>query len=73
MAQVVTEGSVKVRYTPTDMSLADVLTKTVPAATFERLLKLCLESNRGEYYVKVADEKVNYVSDEKPWTVTDVW
>ena len=73
VAQVVTEGSVKVRYTPTDMSLADVLTKTVPAATFERLLKLCLESNRGEYYVKVADEKVNFVSDEKAWMVTDMW
>ena len=41
-----------------------MLTKAVPAATFERLVKLCLGSKRGEYYVKVADEKVNYVSDE---------
>ena len=67
VAQAVTEGSVRVRYTPTDMNLADVLTKAVPAATFERLVKLCLGSKRGEYYVKVADEKVNCVSDEKTW------
>jgi hypothetical protein len=56
------------------MNLADVLTKTVPAATFERLVKLCLDNKRGEYYVKVADtEKVNYVSKEKIWTVTGMW
>jgi len=46
VAQAVTEGSVRVRYTPTDMNLADVLTKAVPAATFERLVKLCLDSKR---------------------------
>jgi hypothetical protein len=73
VAQAVTEGSVRVRYTPTDMNLADVLTKAVPAATFERLVKLCLDSKRGEYYAKVADEKVNYVSDKKTWMVTDMW
>ena len=55
------------------MNLADVLTKAVPAATFERLVKLCLDSKKGEYYVKVADEKVNYVLDEKTWIVTDMW
>jgi hypothetical protein len=48
VAQAVTEGSVRVRYTPTDMSFADVLTKAVPAATFERLVKLCLDSKRWE-------------------------
>jgi hypothetical protein len=45
----------------------------VPAATFERLVKLCLDNKRGEYYVKVADEKVNYVSDEKTWMVSGIW
>jgi hypothetical protein len=65
VVEAVTEGSVRERYTPTDMNLADVLTKAVPAATFKRLVKLCLDSKTGEYYVKVADEKVNSVSDEK--------
>jgi hypothetical protein len=51
------------------MDLADVLTKAVPVATFEPLLKLCLESKRGKYFVTFADEKVNYVSDEKTWMV----
>jgi hypothetical protein len=31
VAQAVTEGSVRVRYTHTDMNLADVLTKALPA------------------------------------------
>ena len=53
--------------------LADVLTKAVPLATFERLVRLCLDSKRGEYYVKLADEKMSYVSDEKTWMVTDMW
>lgn len=73
VAQAITEGSVRVRYTPTDMNLADVLTKAVPLATFERLVRLCLESKRGEYHVKLADEKMSYVSDEKTWMVTDMW
>jgi hypothetical protein len=68
-----TQGSVRVRYNPTDVNLADVLTKAVPAATFQRLVKICLDSKRGEYYVNVADEKVNYVSDEKTWMVTVMW
>jgi hypothetical protein len=72
VVQAVTEGSVRVRYTPTDMNLADLLTKAVPAATFERLVKLCLDSKRGEYHVKVAYDKVNYVSDKKTWMVTDM-
>jgi hypothetical protein len=73
VAQAITEGSVRVRYTPTDMNLADVLTKAVPLATFERLVRLCNESKRGEYYVKLADEKMSYVSDEKIWMVTGMW
>jgi hypothetical protein len=36
-------------------------------------VKLYLDSKKGEYYVKVADEKVNYVLDEKTWIVTDMW
>jgi hypothetical protein len=63
----------RVRYTPTDMKLADVLTKAVPAITFERLVKLCLDSKRSEYFGNVADEKVNYVTDEKTRMVTGMW
>jgi len=54
-----------------DMNLVDVLTKSVPC-TFERLVKLWLDTKRGEYFVKVPDEKVNYVTDEKTWMVTDM-
>ena len=40
------------------MNLADVLTKAeVPAATFERLVKLCLDSTRRDFFGNVADEK----------------
>jgi hypothetical protein len=61
------------RGTPADINLADVLTKALPAATFDRLVKKCRDSTRGEYYVKLADEQVQYVSDEKTWMVTDMW
>ena len=61
------------RYTTIDLNLTDVLTNAVPAATFERLVKLGLDSKRGEYYVEVAEEKVNYVSDEKTWMVSNMW
>ena len=37
VAQAVTEGSVRVRYTPTDMNLADVMTKALPPVTFDGL------------------------------------
>ena len=73
VAQAVTEGSVWVRYTPTDMNLADGLTKALTAVTFERLKKKCLASKRGEYYVKLADEQVQYMSHAKTWMVTDMW
>ena len=73
VAQAVTEGSVRVRYTPTDMNLADVLTKALPAATFDRVVKKCRDSKRGEYYVKLADEQVQYMSHAKTWMVTDMW
>ena len=69
VAQAVTEGSLRV----TDMNLADVLTKALPAVTFERLIKKCLASKRGEYYVKLADEQVQYMTDEKTWMMTDLW
>ena len=69
VAQAVTEGSLRV----TDMNLADVLTKALPAITFERLIKKCLASKRGEYYVKLADEQVQYMSHAKTWMVTDMW
>ena len=69
-------------YTPQDtpyllMNLADVLTKALPAwlttVTFERLIKKCLASKRGEYYVKLSDEQVQYMTDEKTWMMTDLW
>jgi hypothetical protein len=42
-----------VRYPPTDMNFADVLTKAVPAATFERLVKSCLDSSEGTIMSKL--------------------
>ena len=70
VAQAVVEGAVRVWYTPTDLNLADILTKTLPAVTFERL---CVENKRGEYFVKERDEKVLHVQDERSWMVTALW
>ena len=34
----VSDGAIRVRYTSTDMNLADVLTKALPVTSFERLV-----------------------------------
>ena len=73
VAQAVVEGAVRVRYTPTDLNLADLLTKALPAITFERLRRLCVANKRGDYFVKERDETVLHVQDEKSWMVTALW
>jgi len=73
VAQAVVEGAVRVRYTPTDLNLADLLTKALPAVTFERLRRLCVENKRGEYFVKESAETVLHVQDEQSWMVTTLW
>jgi hypothetical protein len=37
VAQTIADNIVRVRYTPTDTNLADILTKALPRATFERI------------------------------------
>ncbi len=70
VAQAVSDGAIRVRYTPTDMNLADVLTKALPVTSFERLVQLCLKSKSGEYFVRSKDETVHHEADEKTWLVT---
>jgi hypothetical protein len=72
VAQAVVEGAVRVRYTPTDLNLADLLTKALPAITFERLRRLCV-ANKGDYFDTESDETVLHVQDEKSWMVTTLW
>ena len=73
VAQAEVKGAVRVRYTPTDLNLADLLTKALPAITFERLTRLCVANKRGDYFVKERDETVLHVQDEKSWMVTALW
>ena len=70
VAQAVSDGAVRVRYTPTDMNLADVLTKALPVTSFERLVQLCLKSKSCEYFVRSKDDTVHYETNEKTWLVT---
>ena len=78
VAQAIAEEAVRVRYTPTDMNLADLLTKALPTATFERLLRRCVGNKRGEYFDNVKGESVNLVrevDDRGPesWMTTTLW
>ena len=78
VAQAIAEEAVRVRYTPTDMNLADVLTKALPTAKFERLVRRCVESKRGEYFDNVKGESVNLVYEENQcgpasWMTTTLW
>ena len=44
VAEAVKDGVVRVRYTPTDSNMADLFTKPLTIATFERLVKAALGS-----------------------------
>ena len=53
------DGVVRVRYTPTDTNVADLFTKPLTIAVFERLLKASLDQKsvawlRGDESVTVA-------------------
>ena len=60
------------------MNRADVLTKALPTAKFERLVRRCVESKRGEYFDNVKGESVNLVYEENQcgpasWMTTTLW
>ncbi len=41
VTQTITDNKVRVCYTPTETNLADIVTETLPRATFERLCAMC--------------------------------
>jgi hypothetical protein len=44
-----TENIVRVRYTPTETNLEDILTKTLSRATFDRVCVMCHGNKLGNY------------------------
>ena len=73
MAQTITDNIVRVRYTPTETNLADILTKALSRTTFERLRALCQGNKLGKYYL---DEKVDHemcMYDSNTWMTTSVY
>ena len=75
MAQTIADNIVRVHYTPTDTNLADILTKTLPRATFERLCALCQGNKLGNYYIDttVEHERVMCMYDSNTWMTTSVY
>ncbi len=74
MAQTIADSIVRVRYTPTDTNLEDILTKALPRTTFERLRALCQGNKLGNYYVDamLEDERVMCMCDSNTWMTTSV-
>ncbi len=75
MSQTIAENIVRVRYTPTETNLADILTKELPRATFERLCALCQGNKLGNYYIDptVEHERVMCIYDSNTWMTTSVY
>ena len=75
MAQTIADNIVRVRYTPTETNLADILTKALPRATFERLRALCQGNKLGNYYIDatVEHERVMCMYDSNTWMTTSVY
>ena len=74
MAQTIADNIVRVRYTPTETNLADILTKALSRTTFERLRALCQGNKLGNYYLdeKVDHERVMCMYDSNTWMTTSV-
>jgi hypothetical protein len=75
VAQTIADNIVRVCYTPTDTNLADILTKALPRATFERLRVLCQGNKLGNYYVDATleHERVMCMCDSNTWMTTSVY
>jgi hypothetical protein len=73
VTQTITENMVRVCYTPTETNLADILTKALPRATFERLL--CQGNKLRNYYIDatVEHERVMCMYDSNTWMTTSVY
>ncbi len=75
VAQTITDNIVRVRYTQTETNLADILTKALPTATFERLRALCQGNKLGNYYIDATleHERVMCMCDSNTWMTTSVY
>ena len=74
VAQSIPDNIVRVRYTPTQTYLADILTTTSPRTTFERLRDLCRGSKLGNYYLDEQSERERViVYDTHTWMTTSVY
>ena len=54
----------------------DVRFKFVAQAVVEgavRVMRLCVDNKRGDYFDTESDETVLHVQDEKSWMVTTLW
>ena len=63
VAMAVKQKVVRVRYTPTDVNVADLLTKALPTVVFERLLKLARDGKRSTFTSGYEDLDVPIQSD----------
>ena len=63
VAMAVKQKVVRVRYTPTDVNIADLLTKALPTVVFERLLKLARDRKRSTFTAGYEDLDVPIQSD----------
>ena len=70
VAEAVKDGIVRVRYTPTDTNMADLFTKPLTIAVFERLLKTSLDL-KSVAWVR-GDEGVTIAVNSELFMLTDV-
>ena len=70
VAEAVKDGVVRVRYTPTDTNVADLFTKPLTIAVFERLLKASLDQKSVAWLR--GDESVTVAVDSELFMLVDV-
>ena len=58
VAEALKDQIVRVRYTPSDMNLADLLTKALPPATFHKLVTMSRDRKGLAHYVDQTDVNI---------------
>ena len=66
VAEAIGDGAVKIRYTPSMYNFADIMTKPLTEAVFDRLVRMCLGSKRNQLAERAAQQEgyACYFGDE---------
>ena len=67
VAEAIKDRIVRVRYTPTDLNLADLLTKPLACKEFERLVEMCRDRKTTKF--AIGDKELSVTAGQQAFLV----